>query len=244
MYPEPRKKAHHEMERRMIEFINVDKAFNGQPVFNQTSFTVQKNEVVGFLGRSGVGKSTILRMISGLTSPDSGTVKVNSSRVGYIFQEPRLVPWKTALENICFSLKAMGTGAKDARSIALDYMEKLDLKGFENHYPKQLSGGMCQRVSIGRAFAINPDILLMDEPFSALDLGLKDIMLGIIQDMLAQQPLTLLYVTHDPEEVSRLAKRLLLLLDGGIIQELTPDPNRTFKRMLRKRFRKRNLGNR
>jgi NitT/TauT family transport system ATP-binding protein len=153
MYPEPRKKAHHEMERRMIEFINVDKAFNGQPVFNQTSFTVQKNEVVGFLGRSGVGKSTILRMISGLTSPDSGTVKVNSSRVGYIFQEPRLVPWKTALENICFSLKAMGTGAKDARSIALDYMEKLDLKGFENHYPKQLSGGMCQRVSIGRAFA-------------------------------------------------------------------------------------------
>jgi ABC-type nitrate/sulfonate/bicarbonate transport system ATPase subunit len=103
---------------------------------------------------------------------------------------------------------------------------------------------MCQRVSIGRAFAINPDILLMDEPFSALDLGLKDIMLGIIQDMLAQQPLTLLYVTHDPEEVSRLAKRLLLLLDGGIIQELTPDPNRTFKRMLRKRFRKRNLGNR
>lgn len=244
MYPEPRKETHHEMERRMIEFINVYKAFNGQPVFNQTSFTVQKNEVVGFLGRSGVGKSTILRMISGLTSPDSGTVKVNSSRIGYIFQEPRLIPWKTALENISFSLKAMGTGAKDARSIALDYMEKLDLKGFENHYPKQLSGGMCQRVSIGRAFAINPDILLMDEPFSALDLGLKDIMLGIIQDMIAQQPLTLLYVTHDPEEVSRLAKRLLLLLDGGIIQELTPDPNRTFKRMLRKRFCKRNLGNR
>lgn len=228
----------------MIEFINVYKAFNGQPVFNQTSFSVQKNEIVGFLGRSGVGKSTILRMISGLTSPDSGTVKVNSSKIGYIFQEPRLIPWKTALENISFSLKAMGIGAKHARSIALDYMEKLDLKGFENHYPKQLSGGMCQRVSIGRAFAVNPDILLMDEPFSALDLGLKDIMLGIIQDMLAQQPLTLLYVTHDPEEVSRLAKRLLLLLDGGIIQELTPDPNRTFKRMLRKRFCKRNFENR
>lgn len=228
----------------MIEFINVSKAFNGQPVFNQTSFSVQKNEVVGFLGRSGVGKSTILRMISGLTSPDSGTVKVNSSKIGYIFQEPRLIPWKTALENISFSLKAMGSGAKHARSIAQNYMEKLDLKGFENHYPKQLSGGMCQRVSIGRAFAVNPDILLMDEPFSALDLGLKDIMLGIIQDMLAQQPLTLLYVTHDPEEVSRLAKRLLLLLDGGIIQELTPDPNRTFKRMLRKRFCKRNFENR
>ncbi len=123
-------------------------------------------------------------------------------------------------------------------------MEKLDLRGYENYYPKQLSGGMCQRVSIGRAFAINPDILLMDEPFSALDLGLKDIMLGIIQDMLSQHPLTLLYVTHDPEEVSRLAKRLLLLLDEGIIQELSPESNGTFKKMLRKRFRKRICENR
>lgn len=228
----------------MIEFSNVCKAFNGRLVFNHTSFHVRKNEIVGFLGRSGVGKSTILRMISGLVSPDSGKVKVNSSRIGYIFQEPRLIPWKTALENICFGLQAMGTGAGDAKHIALDYLEKLDLKGFENHYPNQLSGGMCQRVSIGRAFAVKPAILLMDEPFSALDLGLKDIMLGIIRDMLARQPLTLLYVSHDPEEVSRLATRLLLLLDGGIIQELTPDPNRTFKRMLQERFRNRTLENR
>ena len=228
----------------MIKFTNVYKSFNGQPVFNQTSFHVRKNEVVGLLGRSGVGKSTILRMISGLTSPDSGTVNVNGSKIGYIFQEPRLIPWKTAQENICFGLKAMGISSKNAKEIALEYIEKLDLKGFENHYPNQLSGGMSQRVSIGRAFAINPDILLMDEPFSALDLGLKDIMLGIIQEMLAQQPLTLLYVSHDPDEVSRLAKRFLLLLDKGIIQEFSLDPNKPFKKMLRKKFQKRIWENR
>ena len=229
----------------MIEFVKVVKAFNGKQVFNQTSFRVQKNEVVGLLGRSGVGKSTILRMISGLTSPDSGTVKVNSPKIGYIFQEPRLIPWKTALENICFGLKAMGVSSKDAKDIALEYIEKLDLKGFENHYPNQLSGGMSQRVSIGRAFAIGPDILLMDEPFSALDLGLKDALLGIVQEMLAHhQSMTVLYVSHDPEEVSRLAKRFLLLIDGGVIQEFSPGPDRSFKRMLRKRFRNRNIDNR
>jgi len=228
----------------MIEFDNVQKTFNGHPVFNRTSFHIHKNEVVGFLGRSGVGKSTILKMVSGLTRPDSGTIKVSGSRIGYIFQEPRLIPWKTALENISFSLKATGISLKDAKQTAIEYMDKVDLRGYEDYYPNQLSGGMRQRVSIGRAFAINPDILLMDEPFSALDLGLKDVMLGIIRDMLSRQPLTLLYVTHDPDEVSRLAMRLLLLLDGGIIQEIPLDPNRNYKKMLRKRFCNRNLKNR
>jgi NitT/TauT family transport system ATP-binding protein len=225
----------------MIEFEDVSKTFNGHAVFKGLSFRIEKGEVVGLLGRSGVGKSTIFGMIAGLIQPDSGTVKVNSSRIGYIFQEHRLIPWRTALDNLCFGLKATGVNDKEAKEIGREYMEKLGLKGFENYYPHQLSGGMCQRVSIGRAFAISPDLLLMDEPFSSLDLGLKDDMLGIVQDMLAQQPLTLLYITHDPEEVSRLVKRLLLLVDGSQIQELSPEYDKTFKRMLRRRFRGDNL---
>jgi len=223
----------------MIEFEDVSKAFNGYTVFKGLSVRIRKGEIVGLLGRSGVGKSTILRMITGLILPDSGTIKVNSSRIGYIFQEHRLIPWRTALDNICFGLKAMAMAVRDkeAKAIGQEYMEKLSLKGLENYYPHQFERDMCQRVSIGRAFAINPDLLLMDEPFSSLDLDLKDDMLSIVQDMLAQQLLTLLYVTHDSEEVSRLAKRLLLLVDGGQIQELSPEYDKTFKRMLRRRFR-------
>ena len=221
----------------MIEFEDVSKAFNGYTVFKGLSVRIRKGEIVGLLGRSGVGKSTKLRRITGLILPDSGTIKVNSSKIGYIFQEHRLIPWRTALGNICFGLKAMAVRDKEAKAIGQEYMEKLGLKGLENYYPHQFERDMCQRVSIGRAFAINPDLLLMDEPFSSLDLDLKDDMLSIVQDMLAQQLLTLLYVTHDPEEVSRLAKRLLLLVDGGQIQELSPEYDKTFKRMLRRRFR-------
>ena len=159
----------------MIEFEDVNKAFNGYTVFKGLSVRIRKGEIVGLLGRSGVGKSTKLRRITGLILPDSGTIKVNSSRIGYIFQEHRLIPWRTALDNICFGLKAMAMAVRDkeAKAIGQEYMEKLGLKGLENYYPHQFERDMCQRVSIGRAFAINPDLLLMDEPFSSLDLGLK-----------------------------------------------------------------------
>lgn len=220
----------------MIEFNEVCKSWNDRSIFNGLTFEVGMGETVGLLGRSGIGKTTILRMVAGLISPDSGTVVVESPRIGYIFQEPRLIPWKTALENICFGLKATGLGNNEAKEIGMEYIEKLDLEGFEKYYPAQLSGGMQQRVSIGRAFAINPEILLMDEPFSSLDLGLKDAMLGIVRDMLTRKPPALLYVTHDPEEVSGLVKRLLLLHDGGRLQELPMDSHRSFKGMLRKRF--------
>lgn len=222
----------------MIEFNEVCKSWNGRSVFSGLTFTVGAGESIGLLGRSGIGKTTILKMVAGLITPDSGTVVVRSPRIGYIFQEPRLIPWKTALENICFGLKAIGVGNTQAEEIGREYIEKLDLKGFENCYPSQLSGGMQQRVSIGRAFATNPEILLMDEPFSSLDLGLKDAMLGVVQDMLTRNPLSLLYVTHDPEEVSGLVKRLLLIQDGGRLQELPMDSHRSFKGMLRKRFRR------
>ncbi|MGX9367297.1 ABC transporter ATP-binding protein [Desulfoplanes sp. PS50] len=208
----------------MIEFADVCKSFRGHDVFSGLSFRVEENEVVGLLGRSGIGKSTILKMISGLVRHDSGSVRLGSDVLGHIFQEPRLIPWKTALENVSFGMRARGVDRETARQTALEYFRWLDLCGFENHYPGQLSGGMCQRVSIGRAFAVEPRVLLMDEPFSALDFDLRRSMLCLVENMLTRRPATLLYVSHDPQEVSRLAHRILILEEGGVIREAEPVP--------------------
>lgn len=204
----------------MIRFDNVTKSFNGRPVLRNVHFHVRRNEVVGLLGRSGSGKSTMLRMISGLTHPDSGTVRAKSSRIGYVFQEPRLIPWRIALDNVCFALRAAGRQRKAAREIAESYLQKMDLGGFEYHYPGQLSGGMQQRVAIARAFATEPEVLLMDEPFSALDPRLKDVMHSLIRKMLSERPVTVLYVSHNPEEVARIADRICILGLEGNFKEL------------------------
>lgn len=204
---------------KMIALNDVCKSFNGRPVLNKTSLTVRKNEVAGLLGRSGSGKSTILKLVAGLARPDSGGVKVGSEKIGYIFQEHRLIPWKTALENVCFSLKANGCTTGESRKTAFVSLRKMGLAGFEDHYPAQLSGGMCQRVSIARAFAVNPDILLMDEPFSALDLELKDALLAIVHEMLThQRAMTVLYVTHNPDELKKIADKIYTLAEGGRVQ--------------------------
>lgn len=205
----------------MIRIENVSKSFNGRPVLSNVHFHVRRNEVVGLLGRSGAGKSTVLRMISGLTFPDRGTVLANSTRIGYIFQEPRLIPWRTALDNVCFVLRATGCDSKPSREIATRYLNKMGLGGFEGLYPEQLSGGMRQRVAIARAFAAEPDVLLMDEPFSALDPGLKDVMHALIEKMLHERPVTVLYVSHHPEEVARIATRVCMITPEGGIRELS-----------------------
>lgn len=204
----------------MIALVDVCKSFNGRPVLSKTSLAVRKNEVVGLLGRSGSGKSTILKLVAGLIRSDSGIVKVGSKKIGYIFQGHRLIPWKTALENVCFSLKAGGCATGESRKIAVEYIQKMGLAGFEDHFPAQLSGGMCQRVSIARAFAVGPDILLMDEPFSALDLELKDALLAIVHEMLTHHhAMTVLYVTHNPDELKKIANKIYTLSEGGRVEE-------------------------
>ncbi|HIP82592.1 MAG TPA: ABC transporter ATP-binding protein [Desulfocapsa sulfexigens] len=206
----------------MIALVDVCKSFNGHLVLSKMSLEVQKNEVAGLLGRSGCGKSTILKLVAGLIRPDSGGVKVSSKKIGYIFQEHRLIPWKTALENVCFSLKASGYANGESRETAAEYIQKMGLAGFEDHYPAQLSGGMCQRVSIARAFAVKPDILLMDEPFSALDLELKDVLLSIVHEMLTDHhSMTALYVTHNPEELKKIAHKIYTLSGKGRVEETT-----------------------
>jgi NitT/TauT family transport system ATP-binding protein len=203
----------------MIKFNNVTKSFNGQPILDSISFAIQKDETVGLLGPSGSGKTTMLRLITGGLAPDAGSVEVNSRRIGYIFQDHRLLPWRTAADNIALVLQAQGKDKQASRETARAWMDRLGLKGFYNYYPAQLSGGMTQRVSICRAFAIEPEIMLMDEPFSSLDAGLAETLLDMLEKVLESYQTTVVYVTHDLLEAVRLCDRIFNL-DQGHIREI------------------------
>jgi NitT/TauT family transport system ATP-binding protein len=206
----------------MIRFLDVSKSFGGRNVLDGLSFDIETNTVVSILGPSGVGKTTVLRLISGALRPDFGRVEVTGSKIGYIFQDPRLLPWRTAVENVSLGLRAEGIGKKEAEDVALGWMETLGLAGFEKYYPAQLSGGMMQRVSIGRALAIEPDILLMDEPFSNLNVELKESLLAMMEEILKEYRTTVVYVTHDPSEAVRLSDKILTIRPGSILQETNP----------------------
>ncbi len=188
----------------MLELSEVSKSYNGQTILDRVSMKIATNEVTGLLGPSGSGKSTILKIVAGIIQPDSGTVKIGSQRIGFVFQEHRLIPWKTAAENVCFSLQASGVKKKEAQERAETILQQVELGSCINQYPGQLSGGMCQRVSIARALAIRPDILLLDEPLSSLDQDLKNNLLDFLETILkGHQDMTVLYVTHDPSELQR-----------------------------------------
>lgn len=204
----------------MICFKDVGKSFSGKTVLEHFSFTLNKQSSVGLLGPSGTGKSTVLRLIAGLIQPDTGTLEVGSRKIAYIFQEPCLIPWKTALENVFFSVQAAGRSPEEAEGIGRLYLDKMELSEYEDYFPGQLSGGMQQRVSIARAFAVKPDILLMDEPFSALDPGLKERMYRYVEELLEENPTLLLYVTHNPEDIVRVVDSIFMLSSRGQLDQV------------------------
>ncbi len=190
---------------------NVGKVFSSKtgPVvaLDQTSFTVAEGEFVTILGPSGCGKSTILRVVAGLEEPSSGHVFLDGKEIkgpgpdrGMVFQSYTLYPWLTVEENIAFGLQLKGTSKKEQKEVAQHYLELIGLAGFEKHYPIQLSGGMKQRVAIARALANNPEILLMDEPFGALDAQTRAIMQEILLKVWEESKKTILFITHDVEE--------------------------------------------
>jgi NitT/TauT family transport system ATP-binding protein len=210
-------------ESGMIRFQKVFKSFNGLLVLNNLSFDIEKNTVVSILGPSGIGKTTILRLISGAINPDFGVVEVSGRKTGYIFQDPRLLPWRTARDNVALGLIAQGAPRDEARKTATGWMRKLGLEGFEDHYPGELSGGMMQRVSIGRALAIEPDLLLMDEPFSNLNVELKITLITMLESILQECQTTVVYVTHDTSEAVRISDKILNILPGSVLEEVHRD---------------------
>ncbi len=158
-----------------------------------------------------MGKTTVLKLIAGIIRPDTGRVRVAGGPLSYVFQEPRLLPWRTAVDNVAAPLRARGNDPHAARSSAAGWLRRVGLQGFEHSYPAELSGGMAQRVSIARAFAIEPRILLLDEPFSNMDVALKASLMAILQDMIRERAITVVHVTHELVEALRLADRIVEL---------------------------------
>ncbi len=220
----------------LLSFSAVTKSYDGNEVLGGVDFQVCRGDRIGILGPSGVGKSTLLKIIAGIVTPTSGTITNRAQRIGYVFQEPRLLPWKTARENIALGLIARNVSKKEARGKADTMLEQIGLGGFGKYFPSELSGGMVQRVSLARAFAIEPDILLLDEPFSALDAGFKEVMMGLLEDLIQDCDTTVLYVSHSPEEVVRIANKIFLIFAGGVLEELPVDEDASFKQFLQDVF--------
>jgi ABC-type nitrate/sulfonate/bicarbonate transport system ATPase subunit len=220
----------------MINFKNVTISFDGLNVLNNISFGIGANEIVAVLGPSGSGKTTLLKLISGILRPDSGTIGTSSRRMGYVFQDHRLLPWRTAADNIALVLKAAGLTQEEASKKALFWLDRLGLKGYAGYYPGQLSGGMVQRVSIARAFAIQPEIMLMDEPLSNLDMGLADSLLRDLKGVLADYRSTTVYVTHEYVEALTIADRIFHLERQTLKETIVTDRKAMLRDYLTQRY--------
>src|SRR5579884_318886 len=193
----------------------------GQPVLDDVSLTLREGEIVGLLGRSGCGKSTLLRIIAGLAQPTSGSVKFQGQEVAgpvegvaMVFQSFALYPWLTVLDNVEIGLRAQGENPEETRKRALAAIDLIGLDGYESAYPKELSGGMRQRVGFARALVVHPKILLMDEPFSALDVLTAETLRTDLLDLWVEgrMPIkAILMVTHNIEEAVLMCDRILVL---------------------------------
>ncbi len=209
----------------MISVNDVSKVYeDGTVALKNVSFEVEKGEICSIIGPSGCGKSTLLLIIAGLIKPSNGHVKIDGRvvdkprrDVALILQDYGLFPWKTVYDNIALGLRIRKIGKREERRIVTDLIERLGLRGFEKHYPKQLSGGMRQRVAIARALAIQPNILLMDEPFSSLDALTREKLQNFLLELWNERKMTVILVTHSIEEAVFLGRKIVVL---------TPRPGR------------------
>jgi len=188
------------------------------PVMRDLSVSIRSGESLVVVGASGSGKTTLLRILAGLETADAGDVLVSGRRVlgvgaerAMIFQEPRLLPWESVLRNVAFGLEMRGVSRRAAEGEARRYISLVGLTDFADAYPRQLSGGMAQRVGIARALAVQPEILLLDEPFGALDAMTKITMQNELTRIWHEENVTMVMVTHDLEEAVYLADRVLVL---------------------------------
>lgn len=193
----------------MIEIRDLIKKFNDQYVFNNLNLDIESDKITVILGKSGCGKTTLLRLISNLEKYDSGSINTNNLKFSYVFQEPRLFPWLTVFENI----QAITNLPSDE---IYKMIRMVDLEKFSNSYPDELSGGMKSRVSLARAFAYKPNFLLMDEPFSSLDDFTRVKMQEELLKLYNKENVGILFVTHNIDEALTIADKIIVLKEGKI----------------------------
>ena len=222
-----------------LEVDRVSKQFDGDgsegtEALRDVSLSVADGEFVCLLGPSGCGKTTLLRIIAGLESPSGGEVRVDglpvtgpAPRLGMIFQDYSLYPWRGVIDNIAFGLELAGVEKAERLSRATDYLDLVGLEGFANAFPYELSGGMRQRVAVARALATDPAVVLMDEPFGALDAQTRNAMQRELLEIWAKTRKTVLFVTHSVDEAVFLADRIVVLSSRpGRVREIidVPEP--------------------
>ncbi|MDI9478723.1 MAG: ATP-binding cassette domain-containing protein [Bacillota bacterium] len=215
--------------RVLLELKNIYKSFRNNKgdlrVLEDISIKIQEGEIVALVGPSGCGKTTLLNIISGLLVPDKGDLFLKEGlRLAYIFQEPRLLPWKSVTGNIAF-VQENFLPEEEGREVRERLLARTGLLDYKDVYPAQLSGGMKQRLEMVRALAIKPELVLMDEPFKSLDIGLKYQLQELLLEEYRQQAFAIFLITHDPEEAVLLADRVIILSDKptGIRREIFLD---------------------
>ena len=205
-----------------VHIDHVVKKFNGRNgemvALNGVDMDIHENEFICVVGPSGCGKSTLLNIIGGLETPTEGKVLVDGAEVtgpgpdrGIVFQQYALFPWLTVEKNVQFGLKLQGKSKEEAEELAHKYLKMVDQEGFAKAYPKELSGGMKQRVAIARAYAVNPKVLLMDEPFGALDAQTRTQLQQELLNTWEKEQKTCFFITHDVEEAIILAQRVVIM---------------------------------
>ncbi|EMF4711845.1 ABC transporter ATP-binding protein [Providencia stuartii] len=212
---------------------NLSKSFGQNQVFSNIQFTIEKGEFITLLGPSGCGKSTLLRCIAGLEQPDNGDLYINRQNithqaaqqrgVGMVFQSYALFPNMTVEDNIAFGLKMHNVNSTERNKAVADVIEMVELQGKEQQFPHQLSGGQRQRVALARALVMKPQILLLDEPLSALDARIRKHLRQQIRHIQRELKLTTIFVTHDQDEAMIMSDRIFLMNKGAIIQNDTAE---------------------
>lgn len=200
----------------MLELTDISLARGTQTVLDGITLCIAPGERVGMVGPSGSGKSSLLKLVAGLLQPGTGSVANGFAHTCMVFQEPRLLPWRSVRDNLCIPLHAAGHDEHVARAIASDWLGRVGLADRADAWPGQLSGGMAQRVSLARAFALSPDLLLLDEPFSALDPDLRRELGALCDAELRRTGAALLCVSHHPQELGERVDRCLLLEHGHL----------------------------
>ncbi|PEA46330.1 ABC transporter ATP-binding protein [Bacillus wiedmannii] len=222
--------------KNILQFHNVSFHYDEKPIINELNASIQDKEFVSIIGPSGCGKSTLFRLITGLEEVSTGQIELTETKshpVGYMPQKDMLLPWRTIIENAALPLECQGVQKKEAQIKAKELLHKFGLQGYETKYPKDLSGGMRQRVSFIRTLLTGGEILLLDEPFSALDALTKASLQEWLFEQWKEWEKTILFITHDVEEALFLSNRILVVEQQPITtltERVVPlDRNRTRK---------------